>query len=88
MLVSHESDFDIDFIQHVSILEENIQMNATNHVDGGASVRKRGPFLLSVVRLPRVSVVRVRAINVEGSVLVIQCSCKLRGFSLGSVAEE
>ena len=44
ILVSHETDIDIDFIQHVSILEENIRMNATNHVDGGASVRKRARF--------------------------------------------
>ena len=50
-------------------------MNATNHVDGGASVRKRDPFLQSIVRLPRVSVVRVRTIHVAGSVLVIQCIC-------------
>ena len=63
-------------------------MNATNHVDGGAAVRKRGPFLQSVVHLPRVSVVRVRTIHVAGSVLVIECSCKLGRFSLGSVAEE
>ena len=76
MLVSHESDFDIDLIQHLSILEENIRMNATNHVDGCASVRKRGPFLQSIVHLQRVSVVRVNTIHVADSVLVIQCSCK------------
>ena len=63
-------------------------MNATNHVDGDTSVRKRDPFLQSVVRLPRVSVVMVRTIHVAGSVLVILCSCKLAGYKLGSVAEE
>ena len=63
-------------------------MNATNHVDAGASARKRGPFLQSVVRLPRVSIVMVRTINVAGGVLVIQCSCKWRGFGLGFVAEK
>ena len=55
-------------------------MNATNHINGGVSVRKRGPFLQSVVHLPRVSVVRVRTIHVAGSVLVIQCSCKFGRF--------
>ena len=84
----HESDLDIDFIQHVSILEENIRMNATNHVDGGASVRKRGPFMQSVIRLARVSVARVRTIHVAGSFIAEQCRCKLRCFSLGSVADE
>ena len=63
-------------------------MNATNHVEDGASVSKRGPFLQSKVSLARVSVVRVRTIHVAGCVLVIQCCCKLRGFSLEFVAEE
>ena len=59
-------------------------MNATNHVDGCASVRKRGPFLQSVVRLARVSVVRVRTIHVAGSVLVMQCSVSYEVFGRDS----
>ena len=63
-------------------------LNATNHVDGCASVRKRGSFLQSAVPVACVNVVLVRTIHVAGRVLVIQCCCKLRDFSLGSVAEE
>ena len=58
-------------------------MNATNYVDDGASVRKRGPFLQSVVRLRRVSVVRVRTIHVAGSVLVIQGSVSWKVLAWG-----
>ena len=52
-------------------------MNAINHVDGRSFISKRNSLLQFHVLLPFVSVSRVSAIHVAGSILVKQYGSKL-----------